>query len=309
MGGSGPESGDPSATRDQGSQEDPERAGADADPEAEPSSGAEARGSDPEADQEGLEVVTLGSDAEGDRLVGLARAMRRVLPGDSDFGDSLSTSGDQPSQQLGRRIAEISSDRPSAMRELGLGALQVYEALVEGTWSERGETELTIVFTDLVDFSDWVLEAGDEAATRLLREVDDVVTPTVEAHGGRIVKRLGDGAMVTFLDPAEAVAGTLQAQHEIGGIEIEGARPVMRAGAHHGLPRRVGRDYVGVDVNIAARVAQAAKGGELLVSRPVRDLLDEDRYKLRRKLLFRAKGAPRDLGVYSVTRRGDSGAS
>jgi adenylate cyclase len=189
------------------------------------------------------------------------------------------------------------------MRELGLGALQVYEAVTAGGWSERGEAELTIVFTDLVNFSDWALGAGDEAATALLRAVDAALTPAVEAHGGRVVKRLGDGAMVSFLEPAEAVAGTLQAQAAVGELDVAGMRPLMRAGAHHGQPRRVGRDYVGVDVNIAARVAQAAKGGELLVSQTVRDGLDEELYRTKRKLMFRAKGAPKDLEVYSVKAR------
>lgn len=250
-----------------------------------------------------LEILSLEEDTGGDRLASIARAMRRILPGDSSFGDSLSTSGEHPSQQLGRRLAEVSADRPSALRELGLGALQVYEAVAAGSWSERGETELTIVFTDLVNFSDWALEAGDEAATELLRAVDEALTPAMEAHRGRVVKRLGDGAMVTFLDPADAVAGTLQAQADVEGLEVAGARPSMRAGAHHGLPRRVGRDYVGIDVNIAARVAQAAKGGELLVSRTVRESLDEERYRTKRKLMFRAKGAPKDLDVYSVKPR------
>jgi adenylate cyclase len=250
-----------------------------------------------------LEILSLEEDTRGDRLASIARAMRRILPGDSSFGDSLSTSGEHPSQQLGRRLAEVSADRPSALRELGLGALQVYEAVAAGSWSERGETELTIVFTDLVNFSDWALEAGDEAATELLRAVDEALTPAMEAHRGRVVKRLGDGAMVTFLDPADAVAGTLQAQADVEGLEVAGARPSMRAGAHHGLPRRVGRDYVGIDVNIAARVAQAAKGGELLVSRTVRESLDEERYRTKRKLMFRAKGAPKDLDVYSVKPR------
>ena len=77
----------------------------------------------------------------------------------------------------------------------------------------------------------------------------------------------------------------------------------MRAGAHHGLPRRVGRDFLGVDVNIAARVAQAAKADELLVSGTVRECLDDDRFKAKRKLRFRAKGAPKDLEVYAVSRR------
>lgn len=256
----------------------------------------------PEGDgTDGVEVVDVEEDSGGDRLAAIARAMRRILPGDSSFGDSLSTSGEQPSQLLARRLAELSAERPSALRELGLGALQVYEALAAGGWSERGESELTIVFTDLVSFSDWALEAGDEAATELLRRVDAALTPAAEEHRGRVVKRLGDGAMITFLEPGDAVAGALEAQARVGEIEVGGVRPQMRAGAHHGLPRRVGRDYVGVDVNIAARVAQAAKADELLVSRPVQEQLDPERYRSKRKLMFRAKGAPKNLGVYSVT--------
>jgi adenylate cyclase len=250
-----------------------------------------------------VEVVSISEDDGGSRLTAVTRAIRRVLPGDSSFGDSLSTSGEGASQQLGRRIAEMSDDRPSALRELGLGALQVYEALTAGGWSERGEMELTVVFTDLVGFSDWALEAGDEAATEMLRAVDGTLTPVMEMWDGRVVKRLGDGAMVTFLEPGDAVAATLAAQRAIAELEIEGERPSMRAGAHHGMPRRVGRDYVGIDVNIAARVAQAAKGEEMLISRTVRDGLDQAHYRCKRKLLFRAKGLPKDLGVYSVTER------
>lgn len=253
----------------------------------------------------GEEVVELDPEPAGrlEIIARLARGVRRILPGDSDFGDPMSTSGDQASQQLGRRIAEISADRPSILRELGLGTLQVYEALAAGGWDERGEAELTVVFTDLVRFSDWALDVGDTAATELLREVDSEITPAFEAHGGRVVKRLGDGLMATFLDPAAAVEAALDAHDAIATVEVVGERPRMRAGAHHGQPRRVGRDYLGVDVNIAARVAQAAKADELLVSGTVREHLDESRLKLRRKLRFRAKGAPRDLEVYSVERR------
>ncbi len=252
-----------------------------------------------------VEVVDVG-DAGSSRmeiLAKLARGARRVLPGDSDFGDPLSTGGDQPSQVLGRRIAELSADRPGILREVGLGALQVYEAMAEGGWGERGATELTIVFTDLVGFSDWALSAGDTAATEMLREVDSAVTPALTARGGRVVKRLGDGLMATFLEPVAAVEGVLEAHDAVVGIEVDGATPSMRAGAHHGLPRRVGRDFLGVDVNIAARVAQAAKADEMLISGTVRDQLDDGLFKTRKKLRFRAKGAPKDLEVFSVSRR------
>lgn len=252
-----------------------------------------------------VELVEVDDSPAGrmEVLTKLARGVRKVLPGDSDFGDSMSTGGDQPSQMLARRIAELSDERPSLLRELGLGTLQVYEALAVGSWDERGETELTVVFTDLVGFSNWALEAGDTAATEMLRRVDLEAKAALTGRGGRIVKRLGDGLMATFTEPAEAVAAALDLQAEMSRVEVEGRRLKMRAGAHHGLPRRVGRDYVGVDVNIAARVAQAAKGDELLVSGPVRDQLDDERYRAKRKLMFRAKGAPRDLAVYSVQRR------
>lgn len=263
------------------------------------------RGDDGEGPEEPVEVVELDQDGSGDRLARLARGVRRLLPGDSSFGDPLSTSGEGATQALGRRLAEVSADRPSALRELGLGALQVYEALAGGGGSEQGARELTVVFTDLVDFSDWALESGDTAAMGLLRAVDDATTPAIEEHGGRIVKRLGDGMMATFPEPEQAVEGTLAAQTAIAALEIAGAEPRMRAGAHHGLPRRVGSDYVGVDVNVAARVAQAAKADELLVSNTVCERLDPERFKTRRKLLFRAKGAPKDLSVYSVRPRED----
>lgn len=261
--------------------------------------------SDADPAQPDVEIVEIADDepTRMETLAKLAGNVRRILPGDSRFGDPISTSGDHASQQLGRRISELSTDRPSVMRELGLGTLQVWEALASGGWGEQGETEVTVVFTDLVRFSDWALGAGDTAATRMLREVDGAITPTFELRGGRVVKRLGDGLMATFLEPAEAVDAILEAGERVAEVDVDGERPRMRAGAHHGLPRRVGRDFLGVDVNIAARVAQAAKADELLVSGTVRESLDDDRYRAKRKLRFRAKGAPKDLEVYSVTRR------
>jgi adenylate cyclase len=262
------------------------------------------RVSDADGADDEVEIVEIDSGASGrlETLAKLARGVRRILPGDSDFGDPMSTGGDRASQQLGRRIAEISADRPSILRELGLGTLQVYEALAAGGWDERGETELTVVFTDLVGFSDWALDVGDTAATELIRQVDGRIDPVFAEHGGRIVKRLGDGLMATFLEPVDAVEAVLDAHDAIAGVEVLGERPQMRAGAHHGRPRRVGRDYLGVDVNVAARVAQAAKGDELLVSGAIRDRLEDTQFKVKRKLRFRAKGAPKDLEVFTVSR-------
>jgi len=221
------------------------------------------------------------------------------LPGDPELGDELSTAGDRPTQILARFLAET-GDRASATREIGLTAIQVWQALSESTGRGRGTEDLAILFTDLVDFSSWALTVGDELALRLLRGVAAATEPTIREHGGRIVKRLGDGHMAVLGESAAAVDAALEIQARIGEVEVDGHRPQIRAGVHCGRPRKVGGDYLGVDVNIAARVADAAGGGEVLVSEPALAGIDTEGLKVKRLRWFRAKGAPRELAVYAV---------
>jgi adenylate cyclase len=236
-------------------------------------------------------------------LVRAARATRELLPGDSQFGDDLSTDLERPSHLLARHLAEQGTQRPSATRELGLTALQVWQAISGAR--EAGETdEVTILFTDLVEFSSWALEAGDDLALELLRGVAGVVEPAIRRQGGRIVKRLGDGHMAVFSNPEDAVGAALDIQEDLANIEVGGYRPRLRAGVHLGRPQRMGGDYLGVDVNAAARVAEAARGGEVLVSGPVLEGLDAGGLDVKRRKRFRAKGAPQQLEVFTVSRRG-----
>jgi adenylate cyclase len=235
------------------------------------------------------------------RLLSVARIARGLLPGDSRLGgDPLSTGGDEPSSVLARRLAALGEERPSVARELGLGALQVWQALSEAQGRGRGSWEVTILFTDLVDFSSWALTAGDDAVLALLREVARATEPAIEARGGQVVKRLGDGLMAAFPDPAEAVLAAHEACAGVAELEVDGHRPGLRAGVHTGHPRKIGGDYVGVDVNVAARVADAANGGEVLASDAVRSHLDPEAFHIRRRRRFRAKGTPQGLEVYAV---------
>jgi adenylate cyclase len=235
-------------------------------------------------------------------LMRLLRAAREILPGDPQFGDELSTAEGLPSQVIARHLTELRAVRPSASREAGLTALQVWQALSEKTGRGAGTEGTALLFTDLVGFSDWVLEAGDEAALELLRAVESAVEPVVRRHGGRIVKRLGDGHMAVFPDGAAAVGAALDIQDAIASIEVAGHRPRLRAGVHFGRPRRLGGDYLGADVNIAARLVDAADGGEVLASQAALDSLDLADFELRKRRWFRAKGAPRELEVYTVVR-------
>jgi len=236
-------------------------------------------------------------------LLTAAKFLRELLPGDSRFGDPLSTAGGTQSALVGKRLAEVTAERPGVMREAGLTALQVWQAVSEAQGRGHGDEELAIVFTDLVNFSDFALEAGDEAALQLLREVGQAIEPPVGAHGGEVVKRLGDGMMAVFPEPKEALSAVVEARERLAEVKADGYQPQIRAGMHVGQPRKLGGDYLGVDVNIAARVAEEARGDELLVSDTALSELDEQSIDARRKRRFSVKGVPKDLTVYSVSPR------
>jgi adenylate cyclase len=231
-----------------------------------------------------------------------AQALRKRLPGDVKYGDPLSVAGDEPPQVLGRRLAALTAEKPGAMRELGFSALQVWQSVSEAQGRGRGDRELAILFTDLVEFSSWALDAGDERAVELLREIGEKVEPIVEREDGRVVKRLGDGLMAVFEDPQAAVCAALDAAAALRELQVDGYEPRMRAGVHVGRPRKLGADFYGVDVNVAARVAAAAGPDEVLVSEATRDRLGDEDVQVRRKWRFRAKGAPKDLKVYAANR-------
>jgi adenylate cyclase len=81
---------------------------------------------------------------------------------------------------------------------------------------------------------------------------------------------------------------------------VEGYQPTLRAGVHLGKPRKIGGDYLGVDVNIAARVAEAAGGDQILISGATCERLEEGSFKCKKVRRFKAKGAPKELEVFSA---------
>jgi adenylate cyclase len=241
-----------------------------------------------------------------ERLVGSLRRARTYLPGDPAFGDPLSASGQDGAATLARLAGKVFDDEPRATREVGLTALQLWQATLERTGRGRGDREVTILFTDLVGFSSWALDAGDDDALLLLRKVASAVEPPVGANRGKVVKRLGDGLMAVFPRPQNAWDAVCSAQTRLADVDLRGHRPRLRAGLHTGRPRAIGGDYLGVDVTVAARLVEKASAGEVLVSETTLWGLDRDQLEARRKKTFAfrsVKGVPADLGVFSVSQR------
>jgi adenylate cyclase len=234
-------------------------------------------------------------------VIEAVEGLRKRLPGDTRFGDGISTAGDKPVDLAGREVSALAHDRPSAINQLGLGALQIWQSLSDS--AKGGRTQpLALLFTDLVDFSSWALEAGDKASVTLLRDAGLAIETALVEHEGRVVKRLGDGIMAVFEHPTGAAQGVMLAFDELATVEVGGYTPTMRAGVHYGHPKKVGTDYLGVDVNIAARVGEGARGNQLLMSEPAAVLLEEGAWRLGRPKRLRASGAPKDLRVLEVSR-------
>jgi len=250
-------------------------------------------------------------------IIAAIRRARRVLPGDPDFGDPLSAAGDSGPQAAARAADRLMPEREIATREVSLATLQLWQAVTERVSGRPANSEVTLVFTDLVSFSSWSLEAGDDATLRLLRRVAQVAESPVLDSGGHIVKRMGDGMMAVFNDPATAVRATLEALEAVDTVEVDGYTPRMRAGIHTGRPQRIGSDWLGVDVNVAARVMERATRGGLIISGATLEKISAEDLeslgvstrRVRRQVFApRQSGVPADLVMYRVTANRDTSA-
>ncbi len=158
-----------------------------------------------------------------------------------------------------------------------------------------------IVFTDIVGFTALTDMHGDDVALALLERQERMVRAALP-DAARVVKELGDGLLLWFDDPCDAINTCLQLQHEFDAVNdaADAAEPAtgsvdnmapsasagglarphqiplwVRMGVHWGTPRRRGDDIVGRDVNLAARIVDLAGPGEVLCSGATADAVGE----------------------------------
>ena len=126
----------------------------------------------------------------------------------------------------------------------------------------------TVLFTDIVASTRHAAATGDERWRAVLHRFDELTVELTERFGGTVVESTGDGHLITFDGPTQAIrcAEALRADVEALGIEI-------RAGIHTGECELRDNNIGGIAVHIAARIVGQAGAGEILVSRTVRDLV------------------------------------
>jgi class 3 adenylate cyclase len=177
----------------------------------------------------------------------LERALRRRMRAQGVESISSSTSIDAVS----RAVIE---ERPGLERH----------AAPDGT--------VTLLFTDIEGSTDLTLKLGDQRWLDVLRAHHALVREHVQAHGGFEVKCQGDGFMLAFQSARRALECAIVIQRAVAAVHTD--PPIrVRMGLHTGEALKDADDFHGRDVVLAARIADQAVGGEILVSALLKELL------------------------------------
>jgi pilus assembly protein CpaF len=140
-----------------------------------------------------------------------------------------------------------------------------------------GQTEgtVTIMFTDMEGSTNLISTRGFTESHEIMKAYETIVDEKVAEHAGRRIKGLGDGLMVSFGSSRHGVECALDIQRAIGEYSKQNPerKVKIRIGLNTGEVVEEAGDIFGAAVNVAARVAGKAKGGEILVSDVVRQLV------------------------------------
>lgn len=133
---------------------------------------------------------------------------------------------------------------------------------------------LTIVFTDIENSTQLNSTFGDRSWVEVLRTHNRSIAEVTGENGGTVVKNSGDGFMLAFPSARRAVSAAVSMQARITETFTDPGSPIkIRIGVHVGEVLNEADDYLGSAVNYAARVAASARGGGIVVSSLVHELL------------------------------------
>ncbi|MGH2574018.1 MAG: adenylate/guanylate cyclase domain-containing protein [Actinomycetota bacterium] len=216
----------------------------------------------------------------------------------------------------GGELLEAGADLGSRMAPLTEQALlAIYHGQQEHSWSKafveyvEGALEKAglysrlrrppaVCFLDITGYTRLTEERGDKAAADLAARLGTLVRRSSQEHGGQPVKWLGDGVMFYFGNPG---AGVLAALAMVEGVATHGLPPA-HVGIHAGPVVFQEGDYFGRTVNIAARIAEYARPGEVLASQEVVDAADGTPVTFTEIGPVELKGVAGPLRLHSVRR-------
>jgi len=160
---------------------------------------------------------------------------------------------------------------------------------------------VTIVFTDIVDSTAVLQRLGDQAWLDVIRTHNALLAATTTAHGGSVVDTQGDGAMLAFSSARQGVKCAMAIQRAIRDAFDDHSPPIrVRIGVHTGDALQEAERFYGTTVHYAARVANQARGGEVLVSSVVRELLSGSAFTLIESCDVELKGVDGSHRLFAI---------
>jgi class 3 adenylate cyclase len=224
--------------------------------------------------------------------------------------------GDQVPFAAGRELAaKISGARflplegnnhlPSSHEE----AIEIVTPVVEFLTRDRPQARsakeavpVAIMFTDIEGSTSLTHRLGDEGAQRLLREHNETIRRALESYNGKEIKHTGDGIMASFFSASRAVGCAVYIQQSFvkrNDINPEDAVRI-RVGLNAGEPIAEGNDLFGTSVQLARRICDHAKPGEVLVSDVVRQLVAGKGFSFQQKDAEILKGFEEPVTLFKV---------
>jgi class 3 adenylate cyclase len=228
-----------------------------------------------------IRVPTLVAHRSGDPMVpiGGARYLAEKIP----EATLLELPGDFHLSLRREALQEVSG----AVEELFTGARHDHEA---------DRVLATVLFTDIVDSTQWASELGDRRWRELLDEHDRSVRRAITRFQGREIKTTGDGFLSAFDGPARAIRCARAVTGAAAALDLD-----VRSGLHTGECEVRGDDLAGVAVHIGSRVASLARPGEVLVSSTVKDLVVGSGIRFDDRGEHELKGVPGVWRLYAVS--------
>jgi class 3 adenylate cyclase len=195
------------------------------------------------------------------------------------------------------RLVELPGIDHSLWSEGAEETLELVQEFLTGTHyvPEPDRVLATVLFTDIVDSTDTAARLGDQRWREVLESHRRGVRDALGRFGGREVKTLGDGFVMSFDGPAR---GIRCAQAIVDCSSELGIR--VRAGMHTGECEVMGDDLGGIAVHIAARVGALAEPSEVLVSRTVKDLVAGSGIEFADRGVHQLKGVPDSWDLHAA---------
>ena len=162
---------------------------------------------------------------------------------------------------------------------------------------------LTIMFTDIVGFSDLVAKLSRIESENLLKKHDRILNRIIRRFRGKTVKSIGDSFLVVFRSPTDAVLCGMAIQDALWEANLdEGViNPiVIRVAINAGEVRLTSHDVFGDAVNIASRLEQVTPAGAVYLTESVYLAMSKSEVKLARVDSYQFKGIEEKINVYSA---------